>query len=301
MRKAHAILFFGLTAFLACGPAASAQSFKQKIKKATEEVGQQVKQEVGQHIKQEVAEKIQGKTQEKASGKIQGKSPAKSSADKSAASKSAVSSSRQGGSQSAKNKAVTIDLPQTHTALFAPLGEQDAKYGSKSVPVSKPPKEETEQVAWNESRVSAWEFDNKSLVEEFLLLDECMESRYFTATSPAFFPYCDIKDELNARIDALEEMVEQYNEAHYEYAVRKQEGAGYEDQWVIDLAHHNLARVLQKREYHALVRSSIAPLFTMKGTWIDDGVREYFEAHGGYENAHKADLTVWDPDPAAGK
>lgn len=276
--KAHAIILLGLAAFLMGTPGASAQSFKEKLKKATEEVGQQVKKEVA----------------EKTSRKVQGKSTAKSSADKPTA------KSRQGSSQSAA-KAATTDLPKTHTALFAPLGEQDAKYGSKSVAVSKPPKDETKQVAWNDSRVSPWEFDNQSLVDEFLLLNELIESRYFTATSPAFFPYCDVKDELNARIDMLVNLVALYNETQIDYKTREQEGAGYEDQWVIDLDHHQLSNILKRREYHALVRSSIAPLFTMKGTWIDDDVKKYFDAHGGYENAHKAELTVWDPDSATGK
>lgn len=59
--RAHAILILGLAALMVA-PDASAQSFKEKLKKATEEVGQQIKQEVKQQIKQEASKKTPEKT-----------------------------------------------------------------------------------------------------------------------------------------------------------------------------------------------------------------------------------------------
>lgn len=40
----------------------------------------------------------------------------------------------------------------------------------------------------------------------------------------------------------------------------------------------------------------IATLLSLEG-FIDDKTGDYFEAHGGYENAVKETLTVWDPNP----
>ena len=85
-------------------------------------------------------------------------------------------------------------------------------------------------------------------------------------------------------------MVEQYNEAKEEYGADTY-------QWVINGIHNKIASVLDSREYKTLIRSSLTPLFTLKDKWISDETKAYFNAHGGYENAHKANWTVWDPQP----
>lgn len=75
----------------------------------------------------------------------------------------------------AKSNSASTDLPETHTALFAPLGEPaKAEYGTKSVTASKPPKEESKQPDWNDVQTFVYELDNKNLVEEYLILDECL-------------------------------------------------------------------------------------------------------------------------------
>ena len=85
-------------------------------------------------------------------------------------------------------------------------------------------------------------------------------------------------------------MVEQYNEAKEEYGADTY-------QWVINGIHNKIVSVLDFREYIILIRSSLTPLFTLKDKWISDETKAYFNAHGGYENAHKANWTVWDPQP----
>lgn len=93
-------------------------------------------------------------------------------------------------------------------------------------------------------------------------------------------------------------MVKLYNETKEEYVLRNNAGDEYDNPWVVDNNHRMLAKVLKSRHYHALVRSSIAPFFTIqhRAKWIEDNTKAYFEAHGGYEEAHKANFTVWNPE-----
>lgn len=95
-------------------------------------------------------------------------------------------------------------------------------------------------------------------------------------------------------MDALNNMVEHYNEAIDEYEAMKN---GEGEEWVYQMHYNNIYnRILKSRCYHSLVRSSIASFFTLnersKLNFMKEGVKAYFEAHGGYENAHKANWTV---------
>ena len=154
-----------------------------------------------------------------------------------------------------------------------------------------PPREASDQVNWSEKQPNVYELDNQSLVAEFLMLDDCFADGYIKTLTPAHWRYDEIvKGELWARVGALNKMVEQYNEAKEEYGADTY-------QWVINGIHNKIASVLDSREYKTLIRSSLTPLFSLKDKWISDETKAYFNAHGGYENAHKANWTVWDPQP----
>ena len=197
-----------------------------------------------------------------------------------------------GNNKNAEDEEPTVRLPKTHTALFAPLGYPvDAKYGVKSAKPMMPPKSENAQVSWREKLPSVMELDNKSLLDEYLMLAECSAGGYFGNLSPAMWRYEQVKEELFGRVGELNEMVEQYNAALVEY-----ESSGTYN-WVINGIHSRLAAVLEGTVYKTVIRSSLVPLFTAKEKLVNDATKEYFAAHGGYENAIKVTMTVWDPKP----
>lgn len=250
-------------------PNASAQSFKDKFKKAAEKVGQQVKQEVSKKTSEQTS---------KASGKT-----SKSSQTSTKTTRKSSTTQQTGGNTT------SAALPATHTALFAPLGTPvDAKYGTKTVKAVKPPKEDVKQPDWNDSRTLVYELDNQSLVEEYLMMEECLDTKYISPSSPAVFRHSVLVDELAARAKALDRMVEIYNEAK-DYETDGDEGFA-------DMERKRLAEILKSRPYQTVIRSSIAPLFNVKGkNVIGSSTKAYFKANGGYENAHKAKWTVWNP------
>lgn len=259
--KARVISLLGLTLLMGVS-SASAQSFKDMFKNAKKKVEQQVKQKTSENLPK-------SQTTTKATTKS--------------------SSKRKGAALSAKSSGSTVNLPATHTALFAPIGAPvNAKYGIKTVKAVKPPKEETKQPDYNDARISTYELDNKSLVEEYKLLHELFENKYFRVTSPVAQRYFRVEEELNDRTKALNKMVSMYNEAKDTY--------GEEEQAFCDAANRNFAGYLKTRAYKTVIRSSLAPLFALSNEWIDSETRAYFKAHGGYENAHKATWTVWNPD-----
>lgn len=248
--KTRLLLILSLL-FLIGAPDVSSQSFKDRLKNATEKVSKQVVNEV----KKKTSKKTDKVTKH-------------------------TTKSRKGKKQSSQNASSAVaPLPSTHGALFAPLGEPvDAKLGVKSAKVTRPPKDETKQPDWNDARPSVSELDNKSLVDEFVLLYECIESKYLDFNSPCGIRFNSVQRELTDRVDVLDKMVSDY-----------EEGPEY------------LSMVLGRRAYHIVVRSSLAPLFEFNingETWFRDATREYFEAHGGYKNAHK-NLTKWDPNGGA--
>lgn len=257
---------------LSGAPCASAQSFKERLKNAAKKIEQKVKQEV-------------------APKKLPEKSGNTSSLD-SELQKRHDAMVGPDNNKNAEDEAPTVRLPETHTALFAPLGYPvEATYGIKSVKPVMPPREASDQVNWSEKQPNVYELDNQSLVAEFLMLDDCFADGYIKTLTPAHWRYDEIvKGELWARVGALNKMVEQYNEAKEEYGADTY-------QWVINGIHNKIASVLDSREYKTLICSSLTPLFSLKDKWISDETKAYFNAHGGYENAHKANWTVWDPQP----
>lgn len=284
--RAHAILILGLAALMVA-PDASAQSFKEKLKKATEEVGQQIKQEVKQQIKQEASKRAPEKT------------PAKSAA-KPSVKKTITVPSSQGSSQPAGGQATTVKLPEIHNALFAPLGAPaDPKQGVKSSSVTRPPKEDAKQPDWNDARPYVDELDNKSLIEEFVLLNECLNSGYIDSNSPVAIRYFNqVQREFTNRMEVLERMVEYYDQTKTDYV----SDYGLDAAAVNDNNHRMLASILKQDVYKRTVRSSLAPFFELKikdgDSWFtcfNEETRKYFAEHGGYEDAHKK-MTIWDPD-----
>lgn len=253
----------------------SAQSFKERFKRATEKIGREI---------------IQGASQ-KSSQKSSKKSGNNSSHD-SELQKRHDAMVGAGNNKNAEDEAPTVRLPKNHTALFAPLGyPTEAKYGIKSAKPVMPPKAAADQVNWSEKLPNVYELDNQSLVNEFVMLDDCFADGYIKTLTPAHWRYDElVKGELLTRVDALNEMVAQYNEAQSEYGSDS-------PQWVINGIHNKIASILDGRAYKTLIRSSLVPLFTLKGKYISDETKEYFKAHGGYENAIKANMTVWDPQP----
>lgn len=264
--KIRAILLLGL-AVLVGTPCASAQSFKDKFKKATEKVGKTVKKEVQEQT-----------------GKTTKEQPAKASGSSSPKRSNAKASS---GDQDTGKASLSV-LTGSHTALFAPVGQPVEKtYGTKSVAPVKPPKEDAKQPDWNDARTPVYGLDNKSLVAEYEMMEDCMQSKYIGSNSPASFRHGALLNELDQRTKMLNRLAEYYYNAKDDYA-NGDEGFA---QLALDFIVRN---VLDTRAYKTLIRSSIAPFFTMKysKSFIKDDTRKYFKEFGGYENAHKANFTV---------
>ena len=198
-----------------------------------------------------------------------------------------------GANKNAEDEAPTVRLPKTHTALFAPLGYPiEANYGVKSAKPVMPPRKDSDQVSWSDKLPAVSDLDNQSLVAEYIMLDQCAEDGYIGTLSPAYWRYDNlVKEELLSRIGALNDMVELYNEAMDEYKVDDTYN------WVINGIHRRLVAVLEGTAYKTVMRSSLTPLFTLKKNFVNKATKEYFAAFGGYENAIKATMTVWDPEP----
>lgn len=269
--KSRTILILSLAALVGV-PDASAQSFKERLKNAAKKVELKVKQEVA-------PQKLPEKSSNSSS----------SSRDKELP-KNHDTVAGTDNRQNVNDKAFIALFGGDHTALFAPVGDTiNAKYSTKSVVPVKPPKEEAKQPDWNDARVHIYELDNKSLVDEYLMLNDCIESGYISNSSPASFRYHSLLDELVARTNVLNTMVEHYNEAKDNYNSDDKSFADLELNFII-------RNVLDVRAYKTLIQSSLAPLFSLntltKKTFIKDSTKKYFDAHGGYENAHKAKWTV---------
>ena len=263
-------------AVLATGPALSAQSLRENLKKAAEKVGKQIEQEVTKNLPVK-----KGTTTKRASG----------TSSRDAELEKQYEAMLGPGVGNAEDEPPTAKLPKQHTALFAPLGYPiEASYGLKKAKPQLPPKQAEKQVDWTEKLPYIYELDNQSLVDEFLLLDQCVEDGYIHNLTPAMARYDNVKGEVFARADALNGMVEQYNEAMDEYNSETY-------QWVINGIHRKLADILDSREYKTVVRTSLTPLFLLKGNFVNEKTKKYFELYGGYENAINVKMTVWDPQP----
>ncbi len=272
----RAILLLCL-AVLSASPAVSAQSLRESLKKAAEKVGKQVEQEVSKKVPVKKGQQTK-------------KAGAKSSRD--AELEKQYEAMLGPGVGNAEDEAPTVRLPESHTALFAPLGYPiEASYGMKKAKPQLPPKQAEKQVDWTEKQPYIYELDNQSLVDEYIQLDQCVEDGYIKNLTPAMARYDNVKGEVYARAEALNGMVEQYNEAKDEYKMDDTY------QWVINGIHRKLADILDSREYKTVVRTSLTPLFTLKDNFVNEKTKEYFNAYGGYENATNVKMTVWNPQP----
>ena len=255
--KLRAIIFFSLIGIFGETPTASAQSLKGLFKSAVNKVKQEVKQEVNNTT---------SKTKSAGTSSVKGKLPA-------------------------MNNSSSSLFGANHTALFAPVGTPiNAKYGIKKVTPVKPPKEDVKQPDWNDARTYVYELDNQSLVDEYLMLKKCMETKYINPTGPASFRYHSVLDELVERTSRLNRMVEYYNEAND--AANDEDEVAFADEF-IDLL---IGQVLKQDSYKRMVRSSLAPFATLNKlsgkNFMESETLDYFEKHGGLQNAHKANFTV---------
>ena len=251
--KLRTIILFSLVGFIGGVQTASAQSFKDRFKSAVNKVKQEVKQEVS-------------KTKSVGTSSLKGKLPVMTNS----------SSSLFGAN---------------HTALFAPVGTPiNAKYGIKKVTPVKPPKEDVKQPDWNDARTYVYELDNQSLVDEYLMLEKCMETKYINPTGPASFRYHSVLDELVDRTSKLNQMVEYYHEAND--AANDEDEVAFANEF-IDLL---IGKVLKQDSYKRMLRSSLAPFATINKlsgkNFMESETMDYFKKHGGIENAHKANFTV---------
>lgn len=251
--KLRTIILFSLVGFIGGVQTASAQSFKDRFKSAVNKVKQEVKQEVS-------------KTKSVGTSSLKGKLPVMTNS----------SSSLFGAN---------------HTALFAPVGTPtNAKYGIKKVTPVKPPKEDAKQPDWNDAHTYVYELDNQSLVDEYLMLEKCMETKYINPTGPASFRYHSVLDELVDRTSKLNQMVEYYHEAND--AANDEDEVAFANEF-IDLL---IGKVLKQDSYKRMLRSSLAPFATLNKlsgkNFMESETMDYFKKHGGIENAHKANFTV---------
>lgn len=256
------VVLMCLVGLVAITTDASAQSLLDKVKKAANKAAQEVVQKATKEVKQKVINNKQtdGKPTDKASS----------------------------GKDSQSVSSHTLPFPEKNTALFAPLGYPcDPLWGTKPHTLSKPPREETKQPDWMDARPAEPEYDNASLVKAYKMLKECLETKYFGMTSPAAFGLFNVEKELTARCNALDDMVKYYTMVMDEY-----ENLSYDDGLdhgaLLEQAKSYLCNALKNNHYKSTIRTSIAPL----KEYLRWETVEYFEKHGGFENAHKAKFTV---------
>ena len=266
------------TAFLVSMPSTDAQSFKDGLKSLGDKIGKQIVKTT-QSVKNQTTSS-KPTTQKPAASKTSDRDKALQK----------QYDAMMGNAPEMEDEAPTVKLPNEHTALFAPLGYPvEAVYGTLTVKPSMPPQSPDAQVNWSEKQPYIFNLNNKSLVDEYLLLDDCFKNGYFKTLTPAHSRYENVEGELYARANALNKLVELMAEARSEYG-------GESPQWVINGLHDKIASILEGEEYKTLIKSSISPFFTVKGL-INDVTKEYFQKHGGYENATKVTMTKWDPKP----
>ena len=232
------------TAFLVSMPSADAQSFKDGLKSLGDKIGKQI-------VKTTSSKPTTSKptTQKPAASKTSDRDKALQK----------QYDAMMGNVPEMEDEAPTVKLPNEHTALFAPLGYPvEAAYGTLTVKPSMPPQSPDAQVNWSEKQPYVFNLNNKSLVDEYLLLDDCFKNGYIKTFTPAHARYENVGDELYARAKALNKLVELMAEARSEYG-------GESPQWVINGLHEKIASILEGEEYKTLIKSSISPFFTVKG------------------------------------
>jgi len=278
-------------AILAGAPNASSQSLGGLLKKAVETAGQKVKEKVQNAVGETAREQRPGNN---SSGTSQNKktTTGKTSARDREIEKQAEAMLGPDGNRNIEDESPTVRLPETHSALLAPVGyPAAAEYGTRSVKPSTPPAKADAQVSWREKQPAANTLDNQSLVDEYVLLLSLVEDGYIATLTPAHWRYMEeVLPELGARANALNGMVKKMAEIRDEYAMTDTYN------WVINGYHADLTNILNSDAYKTVIRSSLEPIFALDG-FITEDTRKYFEAHGGYKNAINEDLTSWTPTP----
>ena len=146
-------------------------------------------------------------------------------------------------------------------------------------------------MAWRDKMPDPRLLTNASLVDMFEMLRDA--SDYADMSSTPAGQYRELVDEtIRARIDVLENMRENIEEAEDKYDIPDTYN------WSINMSHRLVVRDISSDAYKALVRSSVEPLFTLEKKFDDYAeMTSYFEKHGGMKNTHKMTLTKWDPEP----
>lgn len=252
---------------------AHAQGFLNKIKKVTKQVEQKV---------DNVLDRKPSK----------GKMPKKSNGSKTRIDRQVDAMVGASNNRNAEDQAPTVRIPKNHTALLAPLGyDIGPEYGVKTVTPQQPPAKADKQVAWRDKMPDPRLLTNACLVEMFEMLRDASDYADMSFTPAG--QYRELVDEtIRARIDVLENMRENIEEAEDKYDIPDTYN------WSINMSHRLVVRDISSDAYKALVRSSVEPLFTLEKKF-DDYVEmtSYFEKHGGMKNTHKMTLTKWDPEP----
>lgn len=252
---------------------AHAQGFLNKIKKVTKQVEQKV---------DNVLDRKPSK----------GKMPKKSNGSKTRIDRQVDAMVGPSNNRNAEDQAPTVRIPKNHTALLAPLGyDIGPEYGVKTVTPQQPPAKADKQVAWRDKMPDPRLLTNASLVDMFEMLRDA--SDYADMSSTPAGQYRELVDEtIRARIDVLENMRENIEEAEDKYDIPDTYN------WSINMSHRLVVRDISSDAYKALVRSSVEPLFTLEKKFDDyTEMTSYFEKHGGMKNTHKMTLTKWDPEP----
>lgn len=252
---------------------AHAQGFLNKIKKVTKQVEQKV---------DNVLDRKPSK----------GKVPKKSNGSKTRIDRQVDAMVGPSNNRNAEDQAPTVRIPKNHTALLAPLGyDIGPEYGVKTVTPQQPPAKADKQVAWRDKMPDPRLLTNASLVEMFEMLRDASDYADMSFTPAG--QYRELVDEtIRARIDVLENMRENIEEAEDKYDIPDTYN------WSINMSHRLVVRDISSDAYKALVRSSVEPLFTLEKKFDDYAeMTSYFEKHGGMKNTHKMTLTKWDPEP----
>lgn len=252
---------------------AHAQGFLNKIKKVTKQVEQKV---------DNVLDRKPSK----------GKMPKKSNGSKTRIDRQVDAMVGASNNRNAEDQAPTVRIPKNHTALLAPLGyDIGPEYGVKTVTLQKPPAKADKQEAWRDKMPDPRLLTNASLVEMFEMLRDASDYADMSFTPAG--QYRELVDEtIRARIDVLENMRENIEEAEDKYDIPDTYN------WSINMSHRLVVRDISSDAYKALVRSSVEPLFTLEKKFDDYAeMTSYFEKHGGMKNTHKMTLTKWDPEP----
>lgn len=252
---------------------AHAQGFLNKIKKVTKQVEQKV---------DNVLDRKPSK----------GKMPKKSNGSKTRIDRQVDAMVGPSNNRNAEDQAPTVRIPKNHTALLAPLGyDIGPEYGVKTVTLQKPPAKADKQEAWRDKMPDPRLLTNACLVDMFEMLRDASDYADMSFTPAG--QYRELVDEtIRARIDVLENMRENIEEAEDKYDIPDTYN------WSINMSHRLVVRDISSDAYKALVRSSVEPLFTLEKKFDDYAeMTSYFEKHGGIKNTHKMTLTKWDPEP----